>query len=87
MTKQHVIIQPGPIFYEVWSGLMKALGLSVMDWCSDRKISHTGVKQFAGMSISGQKSKEIRDLMIKEVGEELFAATYEARLRRDGYIQ
>lgn len=86
MPKERVIIQPGPIFYEVFAGLLKAQGRGVTEWAEQHELSPTNLKFMASGASNGPKSKLIRSLMIKEVGEETFREVYEKRLRNEGLL-
>lgn len=86
MPKDRVIIQPGPIFYEVFAGLLKAQGRGVSDWAAEHKLSPTNLKFMASGASNGPKSKEIRRLMVEEIGAETFQHVYEKRLSNDGLL-
>lgn len=36
---------------------------------------------------NGRKSKKIRELMLEEIGVEMFQPMYERRLRKEGYLK
>lgn len=87
MPKDHVLIQPGPIFYEVFAGMLKAQGRGVVEWADAHKLSPTNLKFMASGASNGPKSKEIRRLMIEEIGEETFREVYTKRLQNDGWLK
>ncbi|MCE8007132.1 hypothetical protein [Aestuariivita sp.] len=87
MPKPEVLIQPGPFFYEVWAGAMKAQGLSVTKWANDHGFAIASIKPMATGGTNGEKSKKIRQLMLESVGEETFRALYEMRLRNAGLLK
>jgi len=87
MTKSSVIIQPGPFFYEVWAGAMKAQGLSVTRWAADNGFAIASVKPMATGGTNGEKSQRIRKLMVESVGEDTFQTLYEMRLRNAGLLK
>lgn len=83
MPKERVVIQPGPIFYEVFAGLLKAQGTTVSDFAKRHSLSITNLKFMASGASNGPKSKKIRDLMLKEIGTEMFQPMYERRLVKE----
>jgi hypothetical protein len=87
MAKSNVLIQPGPFFYEVWSGAMKAQGLSVTKWAASHGFAIASIKPMATGGTNGEKSKAVRKLMLESVGEETFQTLYEMRLRNAGLIK
>lgn len=87
MPKERVVIQPGPIFYEVFAGLLKAQGTTVSDFANRHSLSITNLKFMASGASNGPKSKKIRDLMLKEIGTEMFQPMYERRLRNEGILK
>ena len=86
MAKSSVVIQPGPIFYEVFVGALMARGQRASIWASSRGLRINNLKPMATGATNGARSRAIRDAMLKEVGEETFRALYEARLRNDGLL-
>ncbi|NRB20342.1 MAG: hypothetical protein HRU33_23090 [Rhodobacteraceae bacterium] len=87
MPKDRVVIQPGPIFYEVFTGLLKAQGTPVTEFAARHKLSITNMKFMASGASNGPKSKKIRELMLEEIGVEMFQPMYERRLRKEGYLK
>ena len=87
MSKNSVVIQPGPIFYEVFVGLLKAQGRGVTQWAQQHQLSNTNLKFMATGASNGTKSKEIRRLMIEEIGEDVFHDFYTRRLRNEGWLK
>lgn len=87
MSKKQVILQPGAYFYEVWAGAMKAQGLSVTEWARERGFAIASIKPMATGGTNGEKSQRVRREMIDSVGEDVFMALYEMRLRNEGVLQ
>ena len=87
MAKKQVILQPGHFFYEVWAGAMKAQGLSVTEWARERGFAIASIKPMATGGTNGVKSRRVRKEMIESVGEDVFMALYEMRLRNEGILQ
>jgi len=87
MTKQAVTIQPGPLLYEVWGGVMKALGKPIVRWSADRGVPVASLRLIATGATNGPKSAKMRQLMIDEVGLELLEKVYLERLRLEGLLK
>lgn len=83
MAKQVTTLQPGPVFYAAFAGAMKALDLSLKDWAEARGYFPINVKAMAVGATNGPKSRKARQEMIETVGEDLFRALYEARLKSE----
>lgn len=87
MTNERVVIQPGPIFYEVFSGLLRAQGTPISDFAERHSVSLTNLKFMASGASNGPKSRKIRDAMLAEVDLEAFQIMYERRLRNEGLLK
>lgn len=87
MAKREVVIQPGPFFYEVWAGAMKAQGLSVTRWAAERGLAIASIKPMATGGTNGDKSKAVREQMLDSVGRDTFRTLYEMRLRNAGLLE
>ena len=87
MPNDRVVIQPGPIFYEVFTGLLKAQGTPVSDFARRHTATITNLKFMASGASNGPKSRKIREAMMKEVDNEAFQIMYERRLRKDGLLK
>lgn len=87
MPKERVVIQPGPIFYEVFTGLLKAQGTPVGEFAARHKLSITNLKFMASGASNGPKSKRVRELMLEEIDRDTFQKVYERRLRNEGLLQ
>lgn len=86
MSKERAVIQPGPIFYAAWRGAMEAQGEAVTKWAETRGVTVTNLKFMATGASNGPKSQKMREDMVSYVGEEIFRALYEHRLRKDGLL-
>ena len=86
MAKERVVIQPGPIFYEVFAGLLKAQGKGVSEFAERHKLSATNLKSMASGVSNGPKSRLVREKMLEEIGEDTFRTVYESRLRNEGLL-
>lgn len=84
MHQERVVIQPGPIFYEVFAGLLKAQGGSVTAWAERHGVTGTNLKIMATGASNGPKSKKLRQLMLEEFDRSVFQTVYERRVRKDG---
>lgn len=87
MTNERVVIQPGPIFYEVFVGLLKAQGTPVSEFAKKHDVTITNLKFMASGASNGPKSRKIREAMMKEVDPEAFQIMYECRLRKEGLLK
>lgn len=85
-TKSNIVLLLEHFFYEVWAGAMKAQGLSVTQWAREHGFAIASIKPMATGGTNGEKSKQIRQLMIQSVGEDTFKALYEMRLRNEGVL-
>jgi hypothetical protein len=86
MAKRRRTPPPGPYFYDVWAGAMRAQGLSLSDWAAAQGIAPSNLKSAATGSTNGPKSKALRDAMIEAVGEDLFHTLYEMRLKNEAAL-
>ena len=87
MPNQSTFIQPGPIFYEVFAGLVKAQGGVVSEFASRHGKSATNLKAAATGCSNGPEARRIRQLMMAEVGHDVFRIVYEKRLKTEGVVQ
>ena len=87
MPNQAVIIQPGPIFYEVFAGLLKSQGGAVSDFAARQGKSSSTLKGMAVGTSNGPEARRIRQLMIAEIGHDVFRIVYEKRLKAEGLVQ
>ena len=83
MIKAMTIIQPGPVFYDVFLGCLRVIGTSLRDWCAPHGVTPTNAKSAATGAWNGPKAKALRKKMIEEVGEETFLHLYNERMRRE----
>ncbi|MDQ7775197.1 MAG: hypothetical protein Q4615_04410 [Paracoccus aminovorans] len=83
MTKTAVILQPGPIFYDVFLGCLRVIGTNLRDWCAPHGVTPTNAKSAATGAWNGPKAKALRQKMIDEVGQETFTHLYAERIRRE----
>lgn len=87
MADKAILIQPGPIFWEVFRGAIRAQGVSVTDWGAQHGYSLQSMKPIASGATNGERSQELRQLMLEEIGETVFRSLYEANLRNAGLIK
>lgn len=86
MTKSQVVIQPGPAFWEVFAGAIRAQGPGVTKWAAERGFAVASLKPMATGGTNGEKSKAVRQEMLDAIGEDTFRSLYEARLRHEGLV-
>mgnify|MGYP000126708126 CR=1 FL=1 len=87
MSDERVVIQPGPIFYEVFTGLLKAQGTPVSEFAKKHEVTITNLKFMASGASNGPKSRKIRDAMMRAVDADAFRIMYERRLRIEGLLK
>lgn len=80
MTETKPAFQPGPIFYEVFTGALRILGTNLKDWAAQHAVHPNNAKQAATGNWNGPKAKLLRDKMVETVGEDLFAKIYDSRM-------
>ncbi|MBN7783967.1 hypothetical protein JYP51_03495 [Ponticoccus gilvus] len=80
MTTYQQKYQPGPVFHDAFLAGLKARTISATDFAARNGLSHQILRQYSCGSIDGAKSREMREKMILEVGPDLFAVLYQARL-------
>ena len=83
MSDQTILIQPGPIFWEVFRGAMTSHGIGVTKWGADRGLAVASLKPMATGATNGKKSKEVRELMIEAVGRDTFQDLYVKHLKHE----
>lgn len=87
MAKKDILIQPGPIFWDVFRGAMTSHGIGVTEWARRNGFAIASLKPMATGGTNGEKSKAMRLKMIEAVGEEVFRDLYEKRLRHEGLVE
>jgi hypothetical protein len=86
MAKKEILIQPGPIFWEVFRGAMTSHGIGVTEWARRNGFQIASLKPMACGGTNGEKSKAMRAKMIEAVGEKTFRDLYENHLRHAGLV-
>lgn len=76
-------IQPGPVFYDVFTGYLRVIGTNLKDWCAPHGVTATNAKSAATGAWNGAKARALRQKMIEEVGEETFCRLYAERMNRE----
>jgi hypothetical protein len=76
-------VQPGPIFYEVFTGALRIFGTNLKDWSATQGVDPNNAKMAATGSWNGPKARILRAAMVDLVGEETFNRLYQERLRRE----
>lgn len=80
MTELSSQCQPGPIFYDVFSGYLRVLGTNVKEWSTPHGVTANNAKLAATGGWNGPKARALRQKMIETVGEETFARLYRERM-------
>ncbi len=83
MTDETPSLQPGPIFYDVFIGYLRMMGVNLTEWCAPHGVRATNAKLAATGGWNGPKARALRQKMIDEVGVDTFARLYAERMRRE----
>ena len=83
MAETAKMIQPGPVFYDVFLGYLRVIGTNLKDWCAPHGVTATNAKSAATGGWNGAKARALRQKMIEEVGEETFRRLYAERMKRE----
>jgi hypothetical protein len=83
MAETQRTIQPGPVFYDVFTGYLRVFGTNLKDWGAPHGVNATNAKAAATGAWNGPKARALRQKMIDEVGEERFRYLYDERMRRE----
>lgn len=84
MTNVAEQYQPGPVFYQVFTGALRVMGKSARSWADEINYSHQNLRSVATGHMNGPRAREVREMMVKEIGEEMFAYLYAKRMVREG---
>jgi hypothetical protein len=83
MAEIRTPVQPGPIFYEVFTGALRIFGTNLKDWSAANGVDPNNAKMAATGGWNGPKARALRARMIETVGEDTFQRLYVERLRRE----
>lgn len=83
MAENRPLLQPGPIFYEVFTGALRIFGTNLKDWSATQGVDPNNAKMAATGSWNGPKARALREAMIATVGEDTFRRLYDERVRRE----
>jgi hypothetical protein len=83
MAEKVKSIQPGPVFYDVFTGYLRVIGTNLKDWCEPHRVTATNAKSAATGAWNGTKARALRQKMIEEVGEDTFLRLYDERMKRE----
>lgn len=83
MSEKMKSIQPGPVFYDVFTGYLRVIGTNLKEWCVPQGVTATNAKLAATGGWNGPKARELRQKMIDEVGADTFQRLYVERMRRE----
>ncbi|SIQ22248.1 hypothetical protein SAMN05421641_1057 [Paracoccus thiocyanatus] len=80
MSFQNNVFQPGAILHEVIAGAMRSRGTTLHEWCKDKGVAWSTVRQVTfGMS-AGPRSQGLLDHLIEDAGREVVTAAYRVRM-------
>ncbi|MFT4015298.1 MAG: hypothetical protein QM682_18310 [Paracoccus sp. (in: a-proteobacteria)] len=74
------MFQPGAILHEVIAGSMRSRGTTLHEWCKDKGVAWSTIRQVTfGMS-AGPRSQGLLDDLIEAAGREVVTAAYRIRM-------
>lgn len=82
-AENKITLQPGPVFYEVFTGALRVLGTDLKDWSEANGVLPNNAKFAATGGWNGPKAKLLRDKMIATIGEDVFIRLYRDRMARE----
>jgi hypothetical protein len=86
MTKQQQNYQPGVIFNDVFLGGLRAIGSNTREFSKKHGLQFQNLRTYATGHTNGPRAHEVRELMIREIGPDLFDALYRARAKKEGLM-
>lgn len=80
MSFQNKVFQPGVVLHEVIAGALRSRGITLNEWCRQKGVSITTVRQVTfGMS-AGIRSQALLERLIDDAGREVVSAAYRVRM-------
>lgn len=80
MSIQNNVFQPGVILHEVIAGVMRSRGTTLHEWCKNKGLAWSTIRQITfGMS-AGPRSQALLDRLIDDAGREIVTAAYRTRM-------
>lgn len=83
MTDNRPILQPGPVFYEVFLGALRIFGTNLKDWSALHGVEANNAKMAAVGAWNGPKARILRQKMVDHIGEETFRNLYGQRMAQE----
>lgn len=80
MTKQDTIYQPGPVFHDAVLAGLRAIGMSPVQYLRKHNIVPQNLRYYTTGFSNGERSQEIRQALIDDIGPEVFEVLYRRRL-------
>lgn len=81
MTKQATIYQPGPVFHDAVLAGLKAIGMTPVKYLKKHNIFPQNLRYYTTGFSNGERSQEIRQALIEDIGPEVFEVLYKRRLQ------
>lgn len=86
MAKITTDYQPGIIFNDVFLGGLRALGSGAEEFAAKHDLKRQNLRIYSTGHSNGPRAREVRELMIREIGPDLFDALYKARAKKEGLM-
>lgn len=83
MTKYQHKYQPGPVFQDAFLSGLRAINSSQRDFGAKHGVKFQALRGYATGHCNGPKAHKYRDLMIEEIGPDLFDAIYRRRMAQE----
>ena len=83
MTKHQHKYQPGPVFQDTFLAGLRAMGSSSRDFAERHGLKFQSLRSYTTGMTNGPKAHRVRDIMIEEIGPDLFAQLYQRRLEQE----
>lgn len=80
MSFQNNVFQPGVILHEVIAGAMRSRGTTLHEWCKNKGLSWSTVRQITFGMAAGPRSQIVLDGLINDAGREVVTAAYRVRM-------
>lgn len=87
MNDERLLLQPGPIFFDVWRGCMLSRGVTMTEWCRRNGLGVSYLRNIAFGAMSGPKASAVREKMIADAGREAMMALARQRMRHEGLLK
>lgn len=83
MTKHQHKYAPGPVFQDAFLAGMWAVGMSSRKFAEKHGLKVQNLRSYTTGMTNGPKALKVRELMIAEIGPDLFEQLYRRRLKAE----